>query len=427
MDIKTLLIFVFNVLLAQSTMAQESDHFSRYGIFLEHECESIYSSGLKIHGVNYVFANNVNLRSDSTKNGKILEVLKQGDQIEILYTTVNYAYKIRGHGEPWIKIKTKKGNVGYVYGAMIAKNYLRYDFNENGIEEIILLGSDFGNPPNGKLKIIENGKLLIKEQIDSICIDRHCETLVMLRILKDEYFANREILEIGTGANFCRPVWTSHYYYYHENKIQKVFVEKMGGQRKTTVVFPSDKGGRKNRIIVKKEVNELNLFGRICGFEKIYTLERAEILGPEYKSDLKTNLVELNLNVGDTIKAELFYRNKKENTLISSNDLKKVINSDNGLLKIAETDDLYLLGKYEDEEGEVVRIDMFVLRKSDFAIMNIKRAVKKTAWEHGYVNMYSIYKGNWEFETVKLSGARDFGDYRTWERDTVRTNYRLEH
>ena len=238
MGVRFILIYVLVVFAASNCISQNKDHYKKYGLFFNHACENIYSTASKLNETSYVFADNVNLRLDSTQNGKILEKIKQGDKVEVLDFTTSYTYKISGHGEPWIKIKTENENIGYVYGALITKNYLKYDLNKNGIEELILLGNDFTNPPYGRLKIIENQELLANQTIDSICIDANCETLVMLRILKDPSLSNKEIIEIGTGSNYCQSVWTSNYYYYNnQHKLDKLFVETIGGRFNTSVFY----------------------------------------------------------------------------------------------------------------------------------------------------------------------------------------------
>lgn len=248
--LSSLLFFLANI-----CTAQDLGQKNAFGVFFEHECSSIPSAISQVGNISYVFGKNVNLRSDSSLNGKVLEKLDEGDELKIISYTQNYAYEIEGHGEPWIQVKTSKGNIGYVYGALVAKNYLIYDLTKNGFKELILLGNDFTNPPYGQLKVFGAGELLMTEKIDSICIDTHCETMVMMRVLVDQKLSNKEILEIGTGSNHCSSIWTSTYFDISKGKIVKIFTKtilKSSSSFFDKIVFPSDVDGIDGAITIMK-------------------------------------------------------------------------------------------------------------------------------------------------------------------------------
>jgi len=268
-----------------------------------------------------------------------------------------------------------------------------YDLNGNGIKELILLGNDFSNPPNAAIKVFEAGKLIISKKIESVCIDTHCETLVLLRIIKDKNLSNKDIIEVGTGTNFCREFWESTYLTYQNDDLELLFSEKMGYAGYTRVLFPSDKDGIKNHLIVERSIHSRYTSKKICEITRRFQLVDEEIINMGMESDLKENLVRLTLEVGDTLNTHLFYENLKNNKLISSSQLEKILSA-KGLFIIDETKNTILLG---DLLGE-----------------------------HGYADMFSIYKGELQFETIAKNASRDFGDYSEWKIDTTITNFQIK-
>ncbi len=405
-------------------LSQEVDHFKEYGLFFNHNCEIEYSNQTKIGKKSYVYGNNVNLRSDSSLNSDVVETLNQGESIEVLYSTRNYAYKIKEHGEPWLKIKTKQGKIGFVYGALIAKNYLNYDLNKNGVKELILLGNDFLNPPNATIKIFEKGKLIVVKKIESLCIDTHCESLVMLRIIKDTKLSNKEIIEAGTGSNYCRASWTSNFLCFQNDDLEILFSEHLGYGKNTRILFPSDKGGVKNHIIVEKDVQSGNSFKRICNVKRSFRLENETIRDIGFDLDLKDDLVRVDIEVGDTLNTNQFYNNVRNKNIIKPLQLEKILSVDNGIFIIDESKNTLLLGDYTNE-GESIELNVLVFDKQDYTIKTEQRIAKESAWEHGYINMFSIYKGEFLFDIIKTSGNKDFGDYSEWKRDTTVTHFQI--
>jgi uncharacterized protein YgiM (DUF1202 family) len=69
----------------------------------------------------YVTLDNLNVRSDPGLNGKIITELKLYDEVTFLNEVTNFEQEINLGFEvtkaPWVKIKTERGYVGWVYGA----------------------------------------------------------------------------------------------------------------------------------------------------------------------------------------------------------------------------------------------------------------------------------------------------------------------
>jgi len=69
----------------------------------------------------YVTLENLNMRERPALNGKILDRLKLYDEVTFLNEVTDSIYEVNLGSlttqAPWIKIKNKKGKVGWVYGA----------------------------------------------------------------------------------------------------------------------------------------------------------------------------------------------------------------------------------------------------------------------------------------------------------------------
>ncbi len=69
----------------------------------------------------YVSIDDLNVRSDPGINGKIITTLKLFEEVTFLNEVTNFEQEINlgfeVAKEPWVKIKTERGYVGWVYGA----------------------------------------------------------------------------------------------------------------------------------------------------------------------------------------------------------------------------------------------------------------------------------------------------------------------
>jgi len=198
----------------------------------------------------------------------------------------------------------------------------------------------------------------------------------------------------------------------------------MGYAGYTRVLFPSDKDGIKNHLIVERSIHSRYTSKKICEITRRFQLVDEEIINMGMESDLKENLVRLTLEVGDTLNTHLFYENLKNNKLISSSQLEKILSA-KGLFIIDETKNTILLGDLLDK-GENIELNFIALNKKDYSIKKEQKAAKELAWEHGYADMFSIYKGELQFETIAKNASRDFGDYSEWKIDTTITNFQIK-
>ncbi len=69
----------------------------------------------------YVAMDEINMRAEPKINGKLLARLKLYDELVFLNETTDFKQELSigniTYNEPWVKVKNKRGQVGWVYGA----------------------------------------------------------------------------------------------------------------------------------------------------------------------------------------------------------------------------------------------------------------------------------------------------------------------
>lgn len=73
------------------------------------------------------------------------------------------------------------------------------------------------------------------------------------------------------------------------------------------------------------------------------------------------------------------------------------------------------------DEGEFVSIQLVVVK--DCKVTSQLGVASASAWEHGYKRIVSTLSPDGKLALIRYSGGRDFGDYQTWKRDTVKEQY----
>ncbi|HHH50360.1 MAG TPA: hypothetical protein ENK52_05215 [Saprospiraceae bacterium] len=68
----------------------------------------------------YAWVNNLRLRASSSSSSKIIKELSEGDALEYLNEKSDFTQKVNLRGiqfdEPWLKVSTEAGDIGWVYG-----------------------------------------------------------------------------------------------------------------------------------------------------------------------------------------------------------------------------------------------------------------------------------------------------------------------
>jgi len=98
--------------------------------------------------------------------------------------------------------------------------------------------------------------------------------------------------------------------------------------------------------------------------------------------------------------------------------LEKLINRQGIFFQINETEKYAVILFFEDE-GDYFGIYLYSLNKENCEILGEELLAEKTSWEHGYKETFSILKDNFKIRRVKQTGAKDWGDYTMWKRDTI--------
>ena len=103
---------------------------------------------------------------------------------------------------------------------------------------------------------------------------------------------------------------------------------------------------------------------------------------------------------------------------VKDEKIKSIINRGRKFFQINETEKFITIGFLE-EEGEYLGIHAYSISKENCEILGKKLIAQATAWENGYKEMYSIFHDDFTIKRQNQTGAKDWGDYTTWKRDTV--------
>lgn len=94
----------------------------------------------------YSFGQNVNVRSEPEAHAEVLHQLIAGEKITILDVTP-VSYRVNGLENPWLRVRTTTGAIGYVWGGLVARASSRVTMM--GLGEGFLMYGLLGRDENG--------------------------------------------------------------------------------------------------------------------------------------------------------------------------------------------------------------------------------------------------------------------------------------
>ena len=123
--------------------------------------------------------------------------------------------------------------------------------------------------------------------------------------------------------------------------------------------------------------------------------------------------------IGDTIsikntKSWLLNSEKSE----EEQQIENVINRGSKFFLINETGGFITIGTFGNEEGHH-SIYAFLINKENCEILGMELLAEKSDWEHGYQETFSVFENEFSIKRIKQTGAKDWGDYTKWEKNTI--------
>ncbi len=77
------------------------------------------------------------------------------------------------------------------------------------------------------------------------------------------------------------------------------------------------------------------------------------------------------------------------------------------------------------DEGEYASAHLVIIK--DCKLISSQMVAEETLWEHAYKKIRTVFNNDTTFTVTTYTGNKDFGDYKTWNRDTVTTQYRIKY
>ncbi|MBE7438607.1 MAG: SH3 domain-containing protein [Spirochaetales bacterium] len=206
---------------------------------------------LPVGEIQYLIADQVHLRKAPAETSASLATLSAGQEVRILSQTEQQS-KIGGVEAPWFGVQsgTKKG---YVWGPLIARNYVR---RADGT--LFMYGIGFsGNPESHRtrVRLLRNGKSLADLIVNQ---GAGFDSEARVTLGGSRGFSGIEsIFVVAFQQEYCAGVGNKLFFFYDGKSLTHVHSSVEGSDAPVYAsedqVFPDQKGGRPNQILIQRE------------------------------------------------------------------------------------------------------------------------------------------------------------------------------
>lgn len=196
----------------------------------------------------YMFGNDVKFRDQPNAKSKVLNLLKIGEQIEIIEKS-DSKMEFDGIESPWYKVKAND-KIGFVLG-----NLISLDKATNGnLTYLVSLKKD-GFKLYAKTRVLENG-LDFKENISQLMTREFS-----IKAIGNKGLENiKSIFKIDYLADSCGVNGGGIYLFYDgKNLIKAIDYTQVSDADYWFVeeyIFPNDKDGKEGKIVYKRKIGE---------------------------------------------------------------------------------------------------------------------------------------------------------------------------
>lgn len=217
----------------------------------------------------FVIDDHVNIRNEGSTNSTVIDQLNAGDQVYVIDTPDAWL-KVEGVYAPWYKIKYVKNNTektGYICGKFISYKWLISDIDNDGTDEIIVTvyaqnykdqtapwGENYNDFKSYIYKVfyIKNATVFNMSEVlnKKHSMDEDIKIIADKNFIPEVKILNRELFA-GIGGSYSK---NERLFYFMDNTWNLIGEFSSYGDEESEltseIIYPSDKGGEMNTIIV---------------------------------------------------------------------------------------------------------------------------------------------------------------------------------
>ena len=233
------------------------------------EPKSIYYHGSYSHGALVpLFADSVNIRENPSLRAKVIARLPITHQVRIK-ERVQDILEIRKYRENWYRVEFSQGKKsleGFVWGGLLAKAYVHEDIDGDNQSEWIVIGISGAEKGEriAEARLVKKGRLIAKPVFHAIDVgaSRFFIYTVSAELLPDKGFTPpMKIIRVYFTYEACDYpngdvllTWNGKQLRYG---LRAVFSSSEFGGSSYQYIFPEDKNGKENHIIVKYTIEKV--------------------------------------------------------------------------------------------------------------------------------------------------------------------------
>ncbi|MCB0569686.1 MAG: hypothetical protein KDC66_07990 [Phaeodactylibacter sp.] len=181
----------------------------------------------------YIFTEKAAVRQGPCQASAAITYLPAGFSVQNIAYADGYYFpedEVDGYGDIWYHVYGKdavgQSFVGYIWGASIAKGWRFEDLDEDGKAEFLMLGVSSQarkglRDIKAEIRILQNGKIQLQQQVPGLCVFEDCETSPLLRVIHSPQ--GFTIVEASTMAVGCWAGIEKAFFYWDGYHLQRVY------------------------------------------------------------------------------------------------------------------------------------------------------------------------------------------------------------
>jgi hypothetical protein len=211
---------------------------------------ALFAGTIEIGKPHRLIGDQVRVRSEPNMKGEVIIELKIGNEVIPLEET-EYRERIDGVEAPWYKVSYGKKGSGFVWGNLIAKQYVI----RNGL--IFLYGSGFNKKEfyTSRFRVAKAGKELARIEIDE-GVDFFSHATLSLKDGRG-FTGVDNIVTLKFRQEYCAGKGNSVILFWTGEKLLFVHSTSDGADAPVyateTQTFPDEKGGKKDKLYIVRE------------------------------------------------------------------------------------------------------------------------------------------------------------------------------